>query len=78
MNINLQIEDFRNKLYNLVANCELPISMVYYIYQNIGQELENTYFKVLNDISKRQVDTMTQQPLSNQKQEEQNQQENNE
>jgi len=65
VNINLQIENFRNELYNLVANCELPISMVYYIYKNIGQELENTYFNVLNDISKRQTDAMTQQSLSN-------------
>lgn len=78
MNINLQIENFRNELYNLVANNGLPISIVYYIYKNIGQELENTYFNVLNDISKRQVEAMTQQPLSNQKQEEQDQQENNE
>ena len=78
MNINLQIENFRNELYNLVANCGLPISMVYYIYKNIGQELENTYFDILNNISKQQADAMAQQSSSNQKQEKQDQQENNE
>ena len=65
MNINLQIENFRNELYNLVANCGLPISMVYYIYKNIGQELENTYFDILNNISKQQADAMAQQSSSN-------------
>lgn len=51
MNINLQIENFKDNLYNLVANSELPISIVYYIYKTIGQELENTYFEVLKNLA---------------------------
>jgi len=46
--INIQIEEFRSNLLNLVNNSGLPAAMVYYIYKDIGKEVENAYYSVLN------------------------------
>ena len=49
--INLQIEEFRNNLLNLVNNSGLPAGIVYYMYKDIGKEIENAYYSVLNSES---------------------------
>ena len=49
--INLQIEEFRNNLLNLVNNSGLPAGIVYYMYKDIGKDIENAYYSILNSES---------------------------
>lgn len=51
--INLQIEEFRNNLLNLINNSGLPAGIVYYMYKDIGKDIENAYYSVLNSESLR-------------------------
>ena len=47
--INMKSEELKNSLYNLINNSDLPISNVYFIFQLITQELESTYYQILNE-----------------------------
>ncbi len=46
--INVRSEEFKSNLYSLINNSGLPISNVYFIFQLVAQELENTYYGTLN------------------------------
>lgn len=46
--INVKSEEFKSNLYSLVNNSGLPIANVYFIFQLVAQELENTYYGTLN------------------------------
>ena len=46
--INVRGQEFKSALYDLVNSSQLPISMVYYIFQYVFKDLENTYYGVLN------------------------------
>ena len=49
-NINLKVEEFKNGLYDLENNRGLPVSVVYYSFKFVEQDLENTYYETLNSI----------------------------
>ena len=55
--INIKTEKFKSNLYDLVNNSELPISIVYYIFKYVGQDLENTYYGVLNSEAEEHIET---------------------
>lgn len=46
--VNVLAENFKNALVNLINNSGLPIATIYYIYQNIGYDLEKTYYNTIN------------------------------
>lgn len=47
MSINLKSEQFKNDLYNLITESELPISNVFFVFQLMCQQLETAYYDVL-------------------------------
>lgn len=55
--ININTEKFKSDLYNLVNNSQLPISIVYYIFKYVEQDLENTYYGVLNSEAEEHIET---------------------
>lgn len=55
--INIKTEKFKSNLYDLVNNSELPISIVYYIFKYVEQDLENTYYGVLNSEAEEHIET---------------------
>ena len=46
--INMKTEEFRSALFNIINQSNLPVSIVYYVYKDVGQELENIYYGTLN------------------------------
>ena len=46
--INMNVENFRRTLINAINQSGLPISIAYYIYKDVGQELKSTYYDTLN------------------------------
>lgn len=50
MNINLQSEEFKNNLYSLIANSELPIANIYYILKIVLQQTEDAYNQVIENL----------------------------
>lgn len=48
MSINLQSEQFRNNLYNLINSSGLPISSAYFIIRTVASQLELKYNEVIN------------------------------
>lgn len=50
MNINLQSEEFKNNLYSLITNSELPIANVYYILKIVLQQTEDAYNQVIENL----------------------------
>lgn len=55
--INIKTEKFKSNLYDLVNNSELPISIVYYIFKYVEQDLENTYYGILNSEAEEHIET---------------------
>ncbi len=50
MNINLKSEEFKNNLYSLISNSELPVANVYYIFKIVSQQVEDTYNQVIEKL----------------------------
>ncbi len=48
MNFNLKCDDFKSKIIEIINQSDLPIAVVYYIFQSIYTEIENTYFGTIN------------------------------
>lgn len=67
--INLKAEQFKNQIYDLINQNELPISLTYYIFKEITENIE----KAQKVAVKRELDQLRQQ--QQQKQEEQEKQE---
>lgn len=65
--INLKAEQFKNQIYDLINQNELPISLTYYIFKEITENIE----KAQKVAIKRELDQLKQQQ---QKQEEQKKQ----
>ncbi len=61
--INLKVEQFKNQIYDLINQNELPISLTYYIFKEITENIE----KAQKIAVKRELDQLKQQQ---QKQEE--------
>ena len=55
ISVNIRSERFKNNLYALFNNSDLPISNVYFIFKLTMQELENLYYGTLNDESKETI-----------------------
>lgn len=66
--INLKTEQFKNQIYDLINENELPISLTYYIFKEITENIE----KAQKVAIKRELDQLKKQQ---QKQEEQEKQE---
>ena len=66
--INLRTEQFKNQIYDLINQNELPISLTYYIFKEITENIE----KAQKLAVKRELDQLKQQQ---QKQQEQGKQE---
>ena len=66
--INLRTEQFKNQIYDLINQNELPISLTYYIFKEITENIE----KAQKIAVKRELDQLKQQQ---QKQEEEKQKE---
>lgn len=66
--INLKVEQFKNQIYDLINQNELPISLTYYIFKEITENIE----KAQKIAVKRELDQLKKQQ---QKQEEQKKQE---
>lgn len=47
MNINYALEQFRQNLFNIINNCNLPIGAAYFIVKDVYITLEKEYFKIL-------------------------------
>lgn len=56
MNINLKSEEFKNNLYSLISNSELPIANIYYIFKIVSQQVENTYNQVIEKIKNAEIE----------------------
>ncbi len=66
--INLKTEQFKNQIYDLINQNELPISLTYYIFKEITENIE----KAQKIAVKRELDQLK---MQQQKQEEQEKQE---
>lgn len=55
MSINLQSEQFRNNLYNLINSSGLPISSAYFIIRTVASQLELKYNEVINMENQQQL-----------------------
>lgn len=55
--INIKVENFKSNLYEIVNNSNLPISIVYYIFKFVANDLENTYYGVLNSEAEEHIET---------------------
>lgn len=47
--INLKTEIFKQNLYSLINNSDIPIANAYFVFQAIGKELEETYYQAINE-----------------------------
>lgn len=49
MNINLKSENFKNNIYRLINQSQLPVSNIYFIFKIMFQELEDLYYQTINE-----------------------------
>ena len=47
--INLQIEDVKNQLYEVINKSKLPISFMYYLMKDLMQDLTDVYNQTLTN-----------------------------
>ena len=58
MDFNLKCENFKKDLVNLInSNDDLPISVVYYIFQSLYNEIENLYMNTVYQQKKKKEQT---------------------
>ena len=50
MNFNLKCDIFKTNILNIINQSELPISVIYYILQNIYNQIQKTYYGTINQI----------------------------
>ncbi len=50
--INLMVEEFKQRLVDTINQSELPAAMVYYIFKDTFTNVEQSYFNYLNEASK--------------------------
>lgn len=46
--MNLQIEETKNQIINVINNSGLPIGVIYYLFKDINTEVANEYGMALN------------------------------
>lgn len=68
--INLRTEQFKNQIYDLINQNELPISLTYYIFKEITENIE----KAQKVAVKRELDQLKKQQQEKQEEEKQKEQ----
>lgn len=63
--INLKVEQFKNQIYDLINQNELPISLTYYIFKEITENIE----KAQKVAIKRELDQLKKQQQKQEQQE---------
>ena len=48
MSINIKSEEFKNNLYSLINQSQLPIANIYFIYKDVFKDLEEFYKDTIN------------------------------
>ena len=54
--INVRSEQLMQNIVSLINDSNLPISNVYFIFKNIMQDIENTYYSILNQESEEYIE----------------------
>ena len=54
MNLNLKCEDLKQEIINLINSSDLPLSLVYYMFQNLSIEIQSLYMNTLRQERKKQ------------------------
>lgn len=62
--INLQSENFKENLINLINSSNLPISNVYFIFQLVGKEIEDAYNHTIEEEKMALIENQQQKDLT--------------
>ena len=54
MNLNLKCEDLKQEIINLINSSDLPLSLVYYMFQNLSMEIQSLYMNTLRQERKKE------------------------
>lgn len=54
MNLNLKCEDLKQEIINLINSSDLPLSLVYYMFQNLSIEIQSLYMNTLHQERKKE------------------------
>ena len=54
MNLNLKCEDLKQEIINLINSSDLPLSLVYYMFQNLSIEIQSLYMNTLRQERKKE------------------------
>ena len=55
MNINYSIENFRQEIYDIINNCQLPIGTVYFIFKDIFGDVSQAYQTAIKQEAQAQI-----------------------
>ena len=50
MDFNLRCENLKSEVIKIINKSELPIAVIYYIFQSIYTVIDNTYFGTINSV----------------------------
>lgn len=48
MDFNLRCDNLKSEIIKIINQSDLPVAVIYYIFQNIYTEVEHTYFGTIN------------------------------
>ena len=54
MDFNLKCENFKQKVMTLINQSDLPISMIYYMFQSLYKDIEATYINAIYQQKKKE------------------------
>ncbi len=63
MDFNLKCNNLRSEIIKNINESNLPIAVIYYMFQSLYIEIENTYFKTINQIQLKQQKKSTEKEL---------------
>ena len=66
--INLKTEEFKNNLYFLINNSDIPVANAYLVFQQLEQELKELYIKTIQE----ETEQLRQQQKEEQEEQEEN------
>ena len=52
---NLQIEDFKDSLIDIINTAELPPAVIYYVFTDVYRDIADTYKSYLSSARRKQV-----------------------
>lgn len=50
MDFNLRCENFKTEISKIINQSELPVAVIYYIFQSIYTQIQHTYYGTINSI----------------------------